>query len=194
MIIIPATSNSLQTVQYTTQNPREAKPLTNEVEEPVKLSLSGEGIYLGELAQNVPEGYKIPQLSQSSLKMVEFSIKLMQQMKTQRIDGQSTGNNAEDLAIAYDYLQKNLNENSENSQKHVKFLDDAFKDVSRFIFTQDAQNQYRSGLDLNNDAANRLKQANVDAEKKSALFADSFLKNYKKLGLKAYDTAISLLK
>lgn len=173
-----------------------------EVEEPVRLSLSGEGIYLSELSQRVPEGYKIKQISQSSIKTLEFEINLMQQMKTQRLAGQSIGNTAEDLAFAYDILQKNLNENSENSQKHGKFLDDAFKNVARFLFTQDANQQFRNGIDFNDEtqnpnlnvaAANRLKQAIADAEKKSDLFADSFIKNYKKQGLEACHTAISSL-
>lgn len=193
MSITPITSSTFQRIQYTAQNSIPVNPLAIEVSEPVSLSLSGEGVYLAELAERAPEGYKIPQISQSSIRAVEFGIKIMQQMKTQRLAGQSTGNNVEDLTVAYDNLQKNLNENSENSQKHGKFLDDAFRDIARFFFTEDAYQQHRSGIDYNEDAANRLKQVIADAEKKSIAFSDSFLKNYKKQGLKAYSTAMSLL-
>lgn len=200
MNITPATNTTPQTAHNVTQNLTPIKPLTIEIAEPIRISLSGEGIYLSELAERASEGYKMPQISQSSIKTLEFDMKLMRQLKTQRLAGQSTGNNVEDLAIAYDNLQKNLNENSENSQKHGKFLDDAFKNVARFFFVQDAQRQYLSGIDYNDetqnpnlseDAAKRLKQAIAVAEKKSVAFADSFIKNYKKQGLEAYNTVMS---
>lgn len=202
MNITPATNNTIPTTRYTTPDSTPVKPLTNELDEPVRFSLSGEGIFISELAARAPEGQKPPKISQASIKMLEFDVKLMQQMKTQRLAGQSTGNNVEDLAIAYDNLQKSLNENSENSQKHVKFLDDAFNDISRLFFTQEAKQQHRNSIDfedetqnpnINEDAATRLKQVIADAEKKSNLFADSFLKNYKKHGLDAFNIAIASL-
>ena len=121
-----------------------SKPLKDEATDSVILSISDEGMYLSLLTEGVAKGDKAPQVAQSAVRTMEYGIKLLQTIKELRLEGNGTGNELEDLAKAYDVMQGRLNENSVNSQKHVKFLNDAFKDLARFYFVKNAELSHNS--------------------------------------------------
>ena len=157
----PVTSNGNNVQQLTdyvktqnngkNNNNNNSKAINNETVASDTLSISDEAMYLSMLTEGVANGDRAAHVSQSSVRTMEYGIKLMQTMKDLRLEGLGSGNDVIDLAKAYDIMQGKLNENSVNSQKHVKFLNDAFKDLARFYFVNNASQDFAAGA-ANTDA------------------------------------------
>ncbi len=182
--------------------PNERKPLTKEIADTDldrRIKISGEGIFFNELAARGVKDPKPPKISQASLRKVEFEIEMMREMKTRRLSGESSGDDLKDLTAAYDTVRKNINPNSENSNKHVKFLDDALSDISRLFFRRDAVRELRNnhfaeamnGETKEWDAITETEKAQANAGSRSDIFVKTFLKNYKLYGAAAYELAIT---
>jgi hypothetical protein len=138
-------------------------------------------------------------LSKPVARNIQMQIELMQEMKRAGLnsfsDTSSEVSNFEKLAQAYDIVQKRLNENSENSNKHGKFLDDAFEAVLTSMQTDDGIKLSRS---INGYPASVAILDNKDpyiesAKNHAKIFSDTFLKDYKKNGIAAVDTALAKL-
>ena len=82
----------------------------------------------------------------------------------------------ENLASAYDKVRGDLNENSESSNKHGKFLDNAFRNLADFQIKNEAR---KISISIEGVSQNSLGES---VKKQVDIFADSFLKNYKKTG------------
>ncbi|MDR1664202.1 MAG: hypothetical protein LBR83_04675 [Clostridiales bacterium] len=196
--------NTVNAAGYAPPSARDVKKLTHEITEEDlanRYKFTGEGIYLSELAARGVKNPKPPKISQQSLRKVEFDIQLMQAMKTQRIAGQSTNDNVKDLTAAYDTVRKGINKNSENSNKHVQFLDDAFSDIAKLFFTEktwrynlgifDSKNKERFVAEWKKSEG--LEDIKEYSERNADLFTETFLKNYKQYGVSAYDIAMSAI-
>jgi hypothetical protein len=168
------------------------------------------------------------ELSQPGLLMAEMSIKLMSTMKSMRMTEPQAETNQEapfgikdpevylkPLAEAYHKMQSELNENSELSNKHGKFLDDAFQGLVRMFAEQNTliaernerflvesnivQEENSNGyLIIDNKFMERfMNQRNevstivATAKKQADIFSEMFLKNYKKHGMEAFAIAIN---
>jgi len=145
--------------------------------------------------------------SPSALLMGEMSIKLLSTMKTIRLTEPQIEPNQEDplgiknpenylkqLAEAYHKMQSELNENSESSNKHGKFLDDAFQGVARMLVEQNTQINERNEQFVNQSVKNDINAIIANAKKQADIFSDLFLKNYKKHGMEAFFIAMSAFK
>jgi hypothetical protein len=146
----------------------------------------------------------------TNVKEVQYGIMLMTEMKTLRLAGQSEGNDYKDMAAAYDILAGRMDENPTPTQRHadakgindeMKYLNGGFADLADSFSAINARSDFWSGVEhdwqnphFNDEANERLKLMVADAEEQAAVFADAFLKNYKKLGLDAaLKFALSLL-
>ena len=124
---------------------------------------------------------------------VQYGLKLMQDMKRSGVS--SGGFGLGDLTKAYDNIIRTLDDEDE-----IKFLNGGFADLSRFHFTRNAESYFRTNIEnesfnphADSEAAELLKRMIADAEDRSAVFADAFLKNYGEHGLDALGMALSLL-
>jgi hypothetical protein len=146
----------------------------------------------------------------TNVREVQYGIMLQTEMKTLRLTGQSSGNDYEDMAVAYDILVGKLNENPEPQLRHadakgakdeMKYLNGGFADLARSLSAINAKSDFWSGVEhdwqnpnINDEASERLKLVIADAEEQATVFSDAFLQNYKKLGLDAaLGIALSLL-
>ncbi|MDR1687786.1 MAG: hypothetical protein LBS21_04140 [Clostridiales bacterium] len=138
-------------------------------------------------------------LSPPTARRIQMEIELMQEMKragfTSIEEKADDISNFEKLALSYDSVRKRLNENSEQSNKHGKFLDDAFEAV---LTSMQASDGFKLSKSINGYTSNAVKLYELDPYVESAknhakIFSDTFLKEYKKNGIDALDTALAKL-
>ena len=161
------------------------------------------GNQLVTLDWNLGDPRPMPGIAQSSVRVWDLTLQLTLTMRGQ-VKGQDLETGLRGLTDAYEAVHNNLTANTQgNAQNHVNFLETAFRNMTVFVFEENArmQNWREFGPKLNFDeqgdghfverdgGPEALEQALQQARAQANNFAEVFLRHFAQNGAAAFDFA-----